>query len=54
MTFRIPLQPSHLVDEEFHNDDGRDGEKDGMILYRVDFEDDKAGVQEIELLVRVQ
>ena len=25
-----------------------------MILYRVDFEDDKAGVQEVELLVRVQ
>lgn len=25
-----------------------------MILYGIDFEDDKAGVQQVELLVRVQ
>ena len=25
------LQTSHLVDEEFHNDDGGNGEKDGMM-----------------------
>ena len=48
------LQPSHLVDEQLHNDDGRDGEKDGMILYRINLEDDKACVQQVELLVRVQ
>ena len=52
--FPYSLQPSHLVDEQLHNDDGRDGEKDGMILYRINLEDDKACVQQVELLVRVQ
>ena len=48
------FQTPHLVDEQFHNDDGRDREKDGMILNRINFEDDKACIQEVELLVRVQ
>ena len=48
------LQPSHFVDEQLHNDNGRYREEDGVILYRINFKDNEPLVQQVQFLVRVQ
>ena len=48
------LQPTHLVDEGLHNDNGHYREEYLIVLDVIQLEDDKPLVQEVQLLVGVQ
>ena len=48
------LQPTHLVDEGLHNDDGHYREEYLIVLDVIQLKDDKPLVQEVQLLVGVQ
>ena len=45
------FQAAHFVDEQLHDDDGRDWEQDWMVLDGVNLENDEPLVQQVKLLV---
>ncbi len=52
--FPHPFQPSHLVDEGFHDDDRHDRKKLAVFLYAVNFEDNEPLVEQVDVLRGVE
>ena len=48
------LQPAHLVDEGFHDDDGHYREQFAVVLDGIDLEDDEPFAQQVDVLRRVE
>ena len=48
------LQPAHLVDEGFHDDDGHYREQFAVVLDGIDLEDDEPLAQQVDVLRRVE
>src|SRR5690606_11412912 len=52
--FTLPFEPAHLVDKDFHNDDGHDGKENLMVFNRINLKHNKAFGKQVKLLVGVE